>query len=228
MRNTTRITLATSLILLLAALALVLSGCGRDSWAAKVNGEKISNSEVNRHLDELERKSPDIFDGADGEGRRIDYREQIVNALIDQVIVAQKAKEMKVRASASEIDSQIDAMRGEMTNAQWEEALEASGYTEDMVHDNVESQILTSKLVAQEQAAKPIDKSDIASYYEYNKVQFKIEGKKDKYLSLEEATPQIIEMLEAQRVSDLYQDMIAKWRKDAKIEVGQVSEETFQ
>lgn len=221
-----RITVTTLLALLLAVCcALFLAGCG-GPWAAKVNGEKIYESQVQGQLDDLVKESPKIFDGADGEGRRLDYRDQILNILIDEALVKQRAAELKVTVSSTQISEKIQSLRGDMTNTMWAKALESAGYTEETLESFVKTQLLTDKLIEKEQAAKPVTDAEIASYYENNKKQFLIKGTENDFETLAEAKEKIRSMIQEQRRSDVYTDMMDKWRKAAKIEIAQVSEET--
>lgn len=213
------------LIALGLLILMLLVGCG-GPFAARVNGQKIMEAEVQAQLDELVRKSPSIFDGADGEGRRLDYRDQILNVLIDEAIVKQKAKELSVVVSAGKIDEQVASMRGDMNETMWAQALESAGYTEETLKTMIETRLLTEKLIDKEQATKPVTDAEISSYYKHNKKQFLIAGTEDRYETLAEAKEKIRSMIEEQRRADVFDEMMQKWRDEAAIEIAQVSEDT--
>lgn len=226
MRGMTPIKMGTVFAVTLGLCAMaVLTGCG-SPWAARVNGQKILESEIQSQLDELTRKSPSIFEGADGEGRRLDYRDQILNVLIDEAIVKQKAKELSIVVSAGKIDEQVASMRGDMTETMWAQALESAGYTEETLETMIETRLLTEKLIDEEQATKPVTDAEISSYYKHNKKQFLIAGTEDRYETLDEAKEKIRSMIEEQRRADVFDEMMQKWRDEAEIEIAQVSEET--
>lgn len=134
------------LAIFVLAVGVLLTGCG-GKWAAKVNGEKIMESEVESQLAELEKDSKRIFSGPDGEGRKLDYRDQILNVLIDQAIVRQRAKKEGVKASSSEVDKEVERLKDLIPDGDWSSTVEGAGYTEETMRKQIESQIITAKLV---------------------------------------------------------------------------------
>ena len=91
--KSTRITLSLVLLGALAAGSLAMSGCSQKDVAAKVNGETISTTVLDAQLDQLKKQYPNMFNGADGEGRLLDFKQRLLDNLINQKLVDQAAKQ---------------------------------------------------------------------------------------------------------------------------------------
>lgn len=171
--KSTRILLVLALLGALATTALATGGCSKKNVAAKVNGDAISTSAVNEQLDQLKKQYPTMFTGADGEGRLLDFKQRIVDNLVNAKLVEQAAKEKGINISDSEIQKQIDQLKsGFKDQAQFEAALTSAGMTLDSLKVSIRQQLVTSKLMEMLASNQQVTDQEIAEYYKNNKATF--------------------------------------------------------
>jgi len=171
--KSTRILLVMALLSALATGALATSGCSKKDIAAKVNGDSIPTSAVNDQLEQLKKQYPTMFTGADGEGRLLDFKQRIVDNLVNAKLVEQAAKQKGISVSDSEIQKQIDQLKsGFKDQAQFEAALKSAGMTLDSLKASIRSTLVTTKLTEQLVANMQVTDQEIKDYYNNNKTQF--------------------------------------------------------
>ena len=165
-----RIALAAALA---ALLVLSVVGCSQKNVAAKVNGEVVTVEELQVQVDQLKKQYPQMFEGADAEGRLLDFKQRILDNLINQKLLEQAAKEKGITIDDAAVQTQIDQLKaGFKDDAQFKSALQSAGMTEESLKTQVREQLLTQKIV--ESLAKSTTATDaqIKAYYEANKTQF--------------------------------------------------------
>ncbi|MBI5232301.1 MAG: peptidylprolyl isomerase [Coriobacteriales bacterium] len=164
--------IALALVLALA-VATVATGCTDKDTAAKVNGEKIKMSELNAQLDQLKKQYPQMFSGADGEARLLDFKRRLLDNLINQKLITQAAKEKGIDVTDSDVQKQIDQLKqGFKSDAEFETALKNAGMTKEALEKQIRDQLLSQKLVEAISADAKISDKDIEAYYKKNKKQF--------------------------------------------------------
>lgn len=164
-------------ILLVAALVAVLAfgatGCSDKNVAAKVNGEVITLEELDKQVEQLKQQYPDMFEGADGEGRLIDFKSRILDNLINQKLIAQAAEEKGVEVTDADVDKQIEQLRaGFSDEEQFTAALESAGMTEESLGTQVRDQLLTQKLIETLTSDITATDEEVKAYYDNNESQF--------------------------------------------------------
>jgi foldase protein PrsA len=160
-------------IALVAGLALALTGCSDENVAAKVNGEVITVDELNQQVAQLKKQYPTMFEGADGEGRLIDFKQRLLDNLIDQELVRQAAEDQGIKVTDADVDKQIKQLKGGFENDKaFTEALTSAGMTEDSLKTQIREQLLTQKLIESLDSGAAVNDEDIKKYYETNKAQF--------------------------------------------------------
>ncbi len=164
---------------LAGVLALGLTACGEGDVAARVNGETISQSEIDEEIERMKTEYPELFSGADAEGRELDYREQLLQSRIDQLLVTQAAEERGIDVSESDVDEYIDEIRSSFPDEEdFQAQLEASGVTEEDLRRQAHDQLLVEQLVDEVSGDIEITDEDIQEYYEENISQFEKEAAK--------------------------------------------------
>lgn len=160
-------------IVALAMAALVVTGCQESDVAAKVNGEVITNAELDKQLEQLKKQYPQMFTGADGEGRMLDFKQRLLDNLINQKLVEQAAKEKDIKITDADVDKQIEQLKsGFKDDAQFEQALKTAGMTVDQLKTQIRDQLLTQKLIESLAADIKVTEAEVKAYYEKNKTQF--------------------------------------------------------
>jgi foldase protein PrsA len=153
--------------------ALGVSGCSNKNVVAKVNGESISTDQLNQQLDQLKKQYPNMFTGADGEGRLLDFKQRLLDNIINQKLIEQAAKDKGIKVSDADIQKQIDQLKaGFKDQAQFDEALKSAGMTVDTLKLQIRNQLVTQKLIESLSADSKVTEADIQSYYDKNKAQF--------------------------------------------------------
>ncbi len=158
---------------LAALLAVSVVGCSQKNIAAKVNDEVITVEELQVQVDQLKKQYPQMFEGADAEGRLLDFKQRILDNLINQKLLEQAAKDKGIEIDDAAVQTQIDQLKaGFKDDAQFTSALQSAGMTEESLKAQVREQLLTQKIV--ESLAKDSTASDaeIKAYYDANKTQF--------------------------------------------------------
>ncbi|MFF2178749.1 peptidylprolyl isomerase [Lysinibacillus sp. NPDC058147] len=132
-----------------AALLILLFGCSASSdYVAKVDGEKILQTELDDAL-------------------REQYGTEVLDTLITNKIVELEAKKEDVSVSDDAIQEEYKELAESSGGEEsLQEALKANGLTEQSVKDNIRMYQLTKNVIA-----KSIDISDeeVAQYFENNK-----------------------------------------------------------
>ena len=170
--KSSRITLALVLCAILALGAIGLTGCNKDA-AAKVNGQVISNKELNAQLDQLKKQYPQMFTGADAEGRLLDFKKRLLDNLINQALITQAAKEKGISVTDADVQKQIDQLKsGFKDQAQFDAALKSAGMTVDQLKTQIKNQLVTQKLIEKISASEKVTDAEIQAYYDKNKTQF--------------------------------------------------------
>jgi len=164
-------------IVLVAALAAVLMvgtfGCTDKNVAAKVNGEVITLDELNKQVEQLKKQYPQMFEGADGEGRLIDFKQRLLDNLINQKLITQASEEKGLKVTEADVTKQIATLKaGFKDDAQFKSALESAGMTEESLATQVRDQLLTQKLIESLSSSAKATDAQVKSYYEQNKTQF--------------------------------------------------------
>jgi len=153
--------------------ALGVSGCSNKNVVAKVNGETISTDTLNQQLEQLKKQYPNMFTGADGEGRLLDFKQRLLDNIVNQKLVEQAAKDKGIKVSDADVQKQIDQLRaGFKDQAQFDAALKSAGMTVDGLKTQIRNQLVTQKLIESLSASSKVSDSDIQAYYDKNKDQF--------------------------------------------------------
>jgi len=153
--------------------ALGISGCSNKNVVAKVNGESISTDQLNQQLEQLKKQYPNMFTGADGEGRLLDFKQRLLDNMINQKLIEQAAKDKGIKISDEDVQKQIDQLKaGFKDQAQFEEALKSAGMTVDSLKLQIRNQLVTQKLIETLSSSTKVSDADIQAYYDKNKTQF--------------------------------------------------------
>lgn len=158
---------------LVAGLFLGVTGCSDKDVAAKVNGEVIKKSELDAQVDKLKEQYPQMFEGADGEGRLIDFQQRLLDNMINNVLIRQAAKDAGVEVTDADVKKKIDELKaGFSTQDQFDAALSQAGMDVTALEDQIRDQLVTEQLIATLNSDTKVDTKEISEYYEKNKTQF--------------------------------------------------------
>ncbi len=163
----------TTALLLAVVLIVPLAGCGDDDVAARVNGEVIKLTELDSQVDQLMEQYPDMFEGPDGEGRLLDFKQRLLDNLINNVLIRQAADDEGISVSSSEVDEQIEELKaGFPTDEDFEAALESAGMDSDSLEEQLRDQLVLERLLEKLTSEIEITDEKIDEYYAGNQMQF--------------------------------------------------------
>jgi foldase protein PrsA len=161
-------------VALVAVLAVALVGCGNKDVAATVNGEKISNEELQAQLAQVKKRFPQFFQGADAAQREIEFKQRLLDELINRVLIEQAAKDRGIKVTDEDVQNQIDTIKkGFKDQAAFEAALKNAGIDPTALNEQIRTQLVTQKLVETlaKQVKTPTD-AEIKAYYDSHKSEF--------------------------------------------------------
>lgn len=176
-------------ILLIVVLAVIGFGCSKT--IATVNGEKITQAELNERLMQQ-------------------AGQQALDQMITEKLILQEARKKNIKIETKEIDQQVEEIKKQFPDeATFQQNLAENNVTLDYLKDQLKLELIVKKLLEKE--LKVTDK-EIEDYYKQNKDTV-YRGKK-----FEEVKDEIKEQLELQSLSVKSQDLLEELRKKAKIE----------
>jgi peptidyl-prolyl cis-trans isomerase SurA len=136
---------------------------------AKVNGHKITRSEVNKYYETQTAGSPQRPTGTEADMLRLN----ILIELINRQIVLQRAEKLGVVASDDDIDRKVTETKQPYTEEQFKQRLSEQSMTEADLRDLYRYQITLDKLMNKEIVSKiSITDADVTSYYNGNRAEF--------------------------------------------------------
>ncbi len=160
------------LLLLPLTSALLLSGCHtgpRDGVVATVNGHPIQSSDVEKFYqaqiaNNAETPTPDM-----AEAQHL----QIVESLILDEIVDQRAAKLGLTATNDEVDAKLNEMKAPFTEEQFNDRLKASNHTLDDVKHDLRRSLTQEKLLNKEINSKiTVSDADVNAYFNAHKAEF--------------------------------------------------------
>lgn len=165
-----RIVLAT---VLMATLVIGVTGCSDKDVAARVNGEVIKKSDLDAQVEALKEQYPDMFEGADGEGRMLEFQQRLLDNMINNVLIRQAAEELGIEVSDGDVTAEIESLKqGFQSDEQFNEALAQAGMDVEALEKQVREQLVTEKLLASLSEDVDISDDEVETYYTSNEAQF--------------------------------------------------------
>lgn len=154
-----------------APIAMFATGCSSNTIAATVNGENIDEQKITDYVQNF-RKANGLEDdqawaqwmvdnGRDAESVRTDA----IDYFIRLAVIDQDAKEKGISVSDEEVDSQLAEIKAyyDYDDEQFNEQLEAIGYTPESYRDYVRQSLLQEKLMETVSEDTAIDEDEVLS-----------------------------------------------------------------
>ncbi len=161
-------------LLAICALGLMAAaGCkGRqgEDVMARVNGRKILRSEVEKYY----RNQSELQPPASNEQAQA-LRLGIVDEMIQNEILAQRAEKLGLMATDEEVDSKLNEIRAPFTKEEFDRRLKDRSITLDDFKHDLRRSITVEKVLNKEVTSKVnINDSDISNYYNQHKAEFNL------------------------------------------------------
>ncbi len=140
---------------------------------AKVNGEGITkqefDQEVERNLARYRGQARELPPGIEDR-----IKESVLRRLIDDKMIAQKAKSIGVQVSEEELNAKMDEHKKRFrTDEAFKAYLERSNNTEANIRSDLERNLLRDRVVEKLSGTVEITPEDISKYYTENEARFK-------------------------------------------------------
>ncbi len=172
----------------LIIFAVAAIGCSKT--VATVNGEKITQAELNERLMQQAGK-------------------EVLDQMITEKLILQEAKKKGIKVSEKEIDKKIEEFKKRFPDEKTFRAqLKENNMTLDFLREQLKLQLILEKILKDK---IKVSEEEVKKYYKENKEMF-FPGKK-----FEEVKEQIEEELEYQKISMQTQIWIEELKKKAKI-----------
>jgi peptidyl-prolyl cis-trans isomerase SurA len=162
-------------VLLLSSF-IVMTGCHKgpqDGVVATVNGHPVLQTEVDKiYTQQLASNPQQQSPSADQAGAT---KLQILQALILDEIVEQRAAKENLTANDSDVDAKLAEMKAPYTEDQFQARLKASGITMDELRHDLRRSLTQNKLLNKEINSRiTVTDSDVTNYYNAHKSEFNL------------------------------------------------------
>jgi len=134
--------------------------------AALVNGKPITIARLNAEMSRIELSNPGVFDG--GGYNRDEIRSEVLNELINQELLMQKAADEGISIENDAIDAELQTVK-EQYGDKYEETLTQYGYKESELRDQIRIQLTLQALIDQLVPKDTVTDEMVKKYYEENK-----------------------------------------------------------
>jgi len=139
------------LILLMALITYYLTVTKADNYVAKINGEKITQSELNKELVSQ-------------------YGTDVLSTLITNKVIELEAVKKKITVSDKVIQAELDDLQNSYGGKEaFEAALESNAMTLQDAKDNIKTYLTTTKLI---EPTIDITEKELKTYFKENKDNF--------------------------------------------------------
>jgi foldase protein PrsA len=114
-----------------------------------------------------------MFEGADGEGRLLDFKQRLLDNLINQKLIEQAAADQKIEVTDADVKKQVDQLKsGFKDDAQFQAALKSAGMDAEGLTKQIKDQLITQKLIEKLSKNTTATPAEMQAYYAKNKAQF--------------------------------------------------------
>jgi foldase protein PrsA len=161
-----------AVLLAVALVGVAMTGCSSNN-VATVNGQAIPVADLQAQFDAVKAQYPQMVQGAGSATQVAQLKKQLLDSMIDQILVAQAAKEMGVSVSDADVQKQFDQIRKQFpTDAAYQAALTKFKTTEAKLKEQIRQQLLTQAVTAKLGAQTQVTDAQIKAYYDKNKAMF--------------------------------------------------------
>lgn len=185
---------------------------------AVVNNEKILGEDYNQALSSSQMQMQQMGQDPTSKEAAKQIKNQTVESLIGQTLILQEAEKKGYKASASEVNDQLDKTKKQYkTDKQFQAALKQAKLKESDLKSQIADGIASTKYVDKEVKVDAVTDKEITDYY--NQYAKQGTGKGQKAPKLEEVKPQIKQQLEQQKKQEKLMKQVQELKKSAKVDV---------
>jgi len=162
------------LVVVMSAI-LVAGGCGSkqggDDVMAKVNGHKISNTDVDKYYRNQTAGAPQQPTDEQADSLKL----SILRELIDNEILMQRAEKLGLLATDEEVDKKLNEVKAPYTPDEFTKRLQERNITLDDFKRDLRKSLTVDKVMNKEITSKiNVTDQDVANYYNAHKPEFNL------------------------------------------------------
>ena len=160
--------------------AFVLTGCGEGDTVAKVNGENITVEEYGKDYNIIKKRyetqyGPEFFEQKGPEGKTMEevLKTNVLDKLVIEEIIMQKATEDKIVATDEEVNKEVEGFK-EMVGGKegFDKFLQTNGMTEDYFKSGIKKELTVEKYREKYLKGLKLEDKELKEYYEKNKANY--------------------------------------------------------
>jgi len=178
------------LIVLLAALAAVLAGCGGGSSSvpsnavAKVGDQTVTQDQYNALIDQAKRsyKVQKRAFPAVGSPEYQTLKNQAVQYLVQRAEFAQEAKDLGITISDKEIADRLAQIKKQYfggSETKYQKQLKQQGLSDSQVRDDVQAQLVSEQIFKKVTSNVKVTDPDVKKYYDQHRTQYGVPEQRD-------------------------------------------------
>lgn len=173
----------------------------------KVNGVEITDKDIDA-----------IYESIPPERQVTFTKKTILESIVNETILMQRAEIIGLNASKEEIDQfmQMVLMTNQITEEQLVERLKQQGLNMTELYNELEKQIILSKLFEADVNVENATEQEASAFYEENKEFFALDN--GTYIEFESVKQEIKNQIEAQKRQESYNLYIKELKDNAEIE----------
>ena len=161
--------------IIFAAAALLMHGAVSarvlDRIVATVNGKAIFYSEFNERLKPFREQLKQNGESADMEKLERRMKKEILDAMIEEKVLLNKAEQDKIQVTESEVDQGMAEIRARFkTEQEYSDEIKKQGLTVSKMRENIKNQLVTIKLINKEVRANVPEPSEKEMKKFYDKI----------------------------------------------------------
>lgn len=152
-----------------------------------------------------------------------DFKDNIINSLIEAEVLVFKAKDMKeIKVTEDEVNEQLEATKAQFESEEaFNSALKQTGMTLEDLKENTEKSLYVTKLIEYYAENKvEVTDEDVQKYYNENIANYTTKPGANIYHILVDSEEKAKEVLEKYNAGTSFADLAAKYGKDGTKDVG--------
>ena len=156
--------------------AVASAAAPASGFAADVNGEKITNAELNRRIDAVKASDPNLQANTPQVTDALkQVRAQMLDDLVTIKLLGQEARRRKIVAPAKDVDDSVGQLKAQFkSDAEFNTWLGESGVTQADVRKRIGDELALDELTKQVTGDVTVSDADIAAFYRAHPEDFTI------------------------------------------------------
>ena len=207
-------------MVLFAAALFVMGACAgesqEDAYLIRVGTSTITVAEFKRAV---EASGEEAFPGEQAIGRTAlnDLRVRVLNQLSEELVIAERAKQMNIRVSDRELEQAISAVKADYPDNTFEKTLLENAVSYQAWKKKMATRLMVDKVIAKELVDHvQITSNDVADYFQTHFPDGIPKGEE-----AERVNQKIVQHLRHQKAEALYKNWIETLRNQFPVEVHQ-------